>query len=155
MYQVGSLLILSALVAVTWAYITRDMYNYNLGFGTVLGLNIFPVLSWTFGLAAMYLIATYVFDILNIRGAAARFALFTACYMTVVVVVETLGYHVLGVKNIGTSAYTGLVFCDCLHAPVWMQAGYFLLGPIYWLLYNGINSRSEALVTRLKRLRHV
>ena len=59
-------------------------------------------------------------------------------YAVAVVIAETVGYHLLGIHNIGTSQYVGLPLCDCLHAPIWMQIGYFSLGPLHWLLVKMI-----------------
>lgn len=135
-YQIELLLVLSVLFAIVWTYLTRSMYNYNLGFGTVGGLNIFPLVNWTIGLAASYLIFSYILDKLNIKSLPKRFVSFTLLSFLAVIIAETVGYYVLGIHNTGTSAYAGLPICNCLHAPAWMQFGYFALGPLYWLTYT-------------------
>lgn len=129
----GSLLI-SFLLAIIWVYATRDMYSYNTGFQSVFSLNVFPLTLWTLMLTVGYLLAEFLQEKFGMKQFLPRFLFVIILYITAVIILETFGYHVLGIQNLGTSGYAGLPICDCLHAPVWMQIGYLLLGPLHWLI---------------------
>lgn len=133
-FRIISLPLSALCVALCWVFFTREMYFYNLGFGTVASLNLFPLICWTIGLTVGYLIVSYVLSRIAVRRILLQLVIVFFLYAVVIIFLETFAYHAIGVKNIGTSYYTGLPLCDCLHAPLWMQAGYFLLGPIHWLL---------------------
>lgn len=142
--------LLALAVALVWTYLTRDMYNYNLGFASVLGLNLFPLIGWTVSLTAGYIAMSVLFKKMGIERLMSQFVLFTIVCIVVVVALETIGYHVLGIQNTGTSRYIGLPVCDCLHAPGWMQLGYFLLGPVYWLMYTGLRLHASTVSDRVQ-----
>ena len=48
--------ILSLVVAVSWTYATKHMYNYNLPFASMFGVSVFPVVAWALALVAGYFI---------------------------------------------------------------------------------------------------
>ena len=126
--------VLAFAVAATWTYATRQMYDYNLAFATVFGVSVFPVIAWTIALTLGYTLITAFFKHVGIRPIPLQFLIMCVVYVATVVIVETIGYHVVGIQNLGTSQYVGLPLCDCLHAPRWMQFGYFALGPLHWIL---------------------
>ena len=53
-------------------------------------------------------------------------------FWALLILAEVLGYHVFEIRNAATGMYPGLPICDCIHAPPWMQAVYFALGPLYY-----------------------
>ena len=123
--------LVSLLMATGWVFVTRALYDYNQGFGFVMGLNVFPLLAWTFGLPAFYLLMMYGFDTARVKNPVKQFAVYAVVWFAVILAAETVGYHMLNIQNIGTSMYPGLPLCDCLHAPAWMQIGYLLMAPIH------------------------
>jgi hypothetical protein len=76
----------------------------------------------------------FILKLLKVRSTLLRFLIVTIVFCAMVVTVEAAGYHLFNIHNLGTNQYAGLPLCDCLHAPSWMQAGYFLLGPTHWVL---------------------
>ena len=126
--------VLSFVVAISWTYTTRHMYDYNLSFASIFGVSIFPAIAWTFALFAGYFIVESIIKRVGVKHPLVQFFIVIGLYAGAVVIAETAGYHLLGIHNIGTSQYVGLPLCDCLHAPIWMQIGYFSLGPLHWLL---------------------
>lgn len=128
-------ILVAFLMATIWVFFTRAMYDYNMGFREVWGLNIFPLLAWTGGLTLGYILIERTSKKLKLsRQSPYRLVTAVLLYAVAVLIIETVGYHVFGVQNIGTSQYAGIPLCDCLHAPPWMQFGYFLLGPLHWLV---------------------
>ncbi len=138
-------------MALTWTHLTQAMYDYNVGFAKLLGLSIFPLIGWTVALTLGYLIMERLLKKLAIKHSIAQFVFMIVVYSIVVVVVETVGYYVIGIQNIGTSQYAGLPLCNCLHAPAWMQAGYFLLGPIHWVIVRGVRTFSPLISGRFAK----
>ena len=127
-------LLLATVLAVIWTYLTRDMYDYNMGFATVVSLNLFPLIAWVIALTVGYLFVEFLLAKFDLQRVWSKLLFVIMLYVIAVIILETLGYHIFGIHNLGTSSYAGLPFCDCLHAPTWMQAGYFLLGPLHWLM---------------------
>jgi len=138
-HSLTSAVVIALACAVTWVFLTQSLYDYNMGFGEILNLNIFPLLAWTGGLTLGYIIAEASIKKLKLAPYSLyRPAVVVILYAASVIILETIGYHLLGIQNIGTSQYSGIAFCDCLHAPLWMQAGYFALGPLHWLVVRTI-----------------
>lgn len=135
--------LLAFLIATTWTYLTRHMYDYNVPFSTVLGVSVFPVIAWTIALTVGYLCIRQLLAILRRGRFATQFIIVAGVCAIVVIIVETVGYHWVGIRNIGTSQYAGIPICDCLHAPLWMQFGYFALGPLHWLLAEKVFTPSN------------
>lgn len=129
---------LATIVAFLWSYFVRHMYHYNIRFPIILGVNAFPLICWTLALTAGYLSISYVLRRLHITNFALQLVSVIMYYAVWVIVVETVGYHVFGVKDTSTAQYPGLPLCDCLHAPGWMQFAYFALGPAHWVVTQAL-----------------
>ncbi len=128
-------LLISSILAIVWTVFARNNYGYDRGMIHVFGLSAFPLFAWSTGLAAIYLLYTDVEQIfMKNNGWLKRFVLFTVLYIIFIISIETIAYHVFGIKNIATAVYPGLPICDCIHAPRWMQASYLLIGPIYFII---------------------
>ncbi|MFH1133380.1 MAG: hypothetical protein V1735_02740 [Nanoarchaeota archaeon] len=119
-------LFLAFTVALAWVVIARDWYDYGWGPAGIL----FPLLAWS---ACLFLLSFGLH--LRLRPWP-RMAVIFLCYWILLIGIETFGYHALGVRNLRTIGYPGLPLCDCLHAPLFMQAAYFALGPAYILLLH-------------------
>ncbi|MDN5819743.1 MAG: hypothetical protein L0H38_03250 [bacterium] len=125
-------LLVAAFFGCIWMIISHAEYNYNSAVTTIFGVNLFSLFAWIMGLFAGYLLFRVLRRALKVNKWWKQFLLFTAMYIPVLLVAETLGYHFFGIVNIATVAYPGLAICDCLHAPAWMVASYILMGPAYF-----------------------
>lgn len=124
----------SSIIALIWIILGRNEYRYNQNFLVVSGINLFPLFSWTLGLFAVYLIYSHYEHILKEQGFAKQLFLFLAFYWPLLIVGETLAYHVFNIHNLQNAAYAGLPICNCMHAPTWMKIAYFALGPVFFIV---------------------
>jgi len=127
-------LIVAFFIALLWVFIAKDEYSYNSGFITIAGFSLYPLFSWATGLFALYLIYSHYEHKLKKQTFIKKLGLFTIFYWPMLIVVETIAYHIFDIKNLAAAAYRGLPLCDCIHAPLWMQIGYFSIGIIFFLL---------------------
>ena len=112
-----------------WVYLTRNRYAYA-DFPLTLGdSRLFPFVAWSVSLVLLFSLYRFIE-----RHMSRPLLVTVLCYWILLIFFETVAYNFLGIRNIGTAAYPGLPICGCLHAPVWMQAGYFIMGPLYLLL---------------------
>ncbi|MCH8860759.1 MAG: hypothetical protein IH843_06500 [Thaumarchaeota archaeon] len=127
-FMVGSV------VALVWMLITKNEYLYDQDFLTTLGINLYPLFAWAVGLFAIYVIYSHYEHILKEQSFLKQILLIIAFYIPVLIAVETISDHLFNIRNIAAAAFPGLPICDCIHAPRWMQAAYFTLGPIFFTL---------------------
>ena len=128
-------LLISSLIALGWTILARNNYEYNQDMIRILGINAFPVFAWSSGLAALYLLYSSIEQIfMESSRWIKRFFVFSVLYLFFIIILETIAYHVFGIKNVAAEMYSGLPICDCIHAPVWMQFSYFLIGPVYFVI---------------------
>ena len=125
-------------VSLTWSYFARHMYSYNMDFPVIFGINSYPLICWTLALTAGCLLVDYLLKRLRITRFSLRLIGTISFYFIAVIIAETVGYHVFGVKDTSTAQYPGLPLCDCLHAPRWMQFAYFALGPLHWAITQAL-----------------
>jgi len=125
-------LYLSTLIALIWVIITNSQYGYNQEMLTIFGLNTFPLFAWASGLFAVYLIYSHWEYKLKYANFIKRMMLFIAIYWPILILVETIAYHLFDIRNLSAVIYAGLPICDCIHAPKWMQISYLAIGPIYF-----------------------
>lgn len=125
-------LFLASAMAVTWLSIAKEQYGYNQDLLTIFGLNAYPLFAVAIGLFGAYMVYSHFEHRFKKSGFIKKVAFFLALYWPVLIIVETLAYHVFGIANVSTGAYPGLPLCDCMHAPRWMQISYFSLGPIFF-----------------------
>ena len=127
-------LMVASAVALIWMSIAKNQYGYNQDLLTVVGINLYPLFAWAIGLFAIYVIYSHYEHILKERGFVRKILLFLVFYWPLLIIVETVAYHTFNIHNLATASYVGLPLCDCIHAPRWMQASYFALGPIFFTL---------------------
>ncbi len=94
-------------IAGLWAYAARDMYSYNYNFISLGEVNIYPLVMWTLGLIAGYWMIERLLAVAKLHRPATRLLAVVLFYAVGMVIVETVGYHLLGVHNLGTSSYAG------------------------------------------------
>jgi hypothetical protein len=127
-------LIVSSAIALVWVIIAKKQYAYNHDFFVLAGINLYPLFAWALGLFTAYLIYSHYEHRFNLQNPAQKLALFTAFYVTMLIASETIAYHILDIRNIAAAAYSGLPLCECIHAPAWMQAAYFAMGPLFFAI---------------------
>ena len=121
-------------LSAVWAYIAVEYYEYSLS-GLKLGIfNLYPVFFWTYGLFIAKLIYSGIIHLFKGRKLIIKTLIFSSLFWVGLLVVEFVVYNVFSVKNLATSGNPGLPFIDALHAPVWMQITYFMMGPVYFML---------------------
>ena len=132
-------LIVASIVAFIWMNIAKSQYSYNHSMFQIFGMNAFPFFAWSIGLLAAYTLYSHAEKIVKDKGFIREIGLFSLIYMPTLFVLEAVGYNLLGIHNIGTGMYPPLPFCNCFHAPLWMQISYFALGPIYFAACYALN----------------
>lgn len=126
--------LVSFIVVAAWMIIVKDQYYYNYNFFEIFGISLFPLVIAPIGLLFIYIIYSSLVVHLKLNNLFSRFSFFVFIYWVMLILAETIGYHGLSINNLGTANYPGLPMCDCIHAPGWMQLGYLLIGPIYFII---------------------
>jgi len=127
-------LIASFTIAIIWSIIAKNQYGYNHNFLTIFGINTYPLFAWATGLFWVYVLYAFIEGHLKEKGYLKKITLFGAIYLPLLIIAETLGYYLFNIQNIPTSVYSGLPLCNCMHAPLWMQISYFLMGFIFFTI---------------------
>lgn len=138
-------------ISFVWVLIANERYGYADNNVIILGLNIFPMFAFTAGLVGTYVIYSHFENILKKRPFIQKLLLFAILYWVLLVFAESIGYHVLGISNITNANYQGLPFCNCLHAPYWMQAAYFLIGPLFFSICSFLRFRNPHTTPNVKQ----
>lgn len=133
----------AGVLGLIWAWIAVDYYHYSLT-GLKIGMfNLYPVFFWTYGLFVVKLVYSGLQPFFRFRHKFVKLVVFSSLFWGGLVVVEYVVYHVYGIKNLATDGHQGLPLIDAIHAPVWMQVSYFLMGPVYYLLLETVNGRVD------------
>lgn len=127
-------LLTAFLLILFWLFSARSQYQYNYNFWKIFGVSLFTLFSASVGLFLIYVIFSWFEYRFKLDKLAAKFFIFTAIAWVILIILETVGYHLFGIHNIRTAQYSGLPICDCIHAPFWMQLAYFLMGPVYFAI---------------------
>ena len=85
-------------------------------------LNLFPVVSWTFGLV-------FLREIYERVKWKHKFIKMTLFYIIVLIIIEYIGYVFLGIQL--NSNFPGLWKIDVMHSPLVLKTVYFITGPLY------------------------
>ena len=131
------------LLSLIWIFIANGKYSYSNDYVIVFGFNIFPMFAWTVGLFGLYLVYSHYERILNRRSFLQKFLLFTISFWVLLIAAESIAFHIFDIRNITKAAYDGLPFCNCLHAPFWMQVAYFLMGPLFFSICSLLRLRNS------------
>ena len=132
-------LLVSFVIAVIWVIIARNYYSYNQKNLVLLGINLYPLFAWALGLFGAYIIYCYWGNKLKEENSLGRIFLFSAFYWLLLIVGEVIAYNFFNIHDLATSMYSALPLCNCMHAPIWIQASYFALGPLYFLFCDLFN----------------
>ena len=123
---------IASIIAILWMLLANNQYGYNIEMLKIFGINSYPLFAWALGLFGAYLLYSHWEHKLKNPSLIKKMLLFVAIYLPILISVETIAYHIFNIKNLSTAIYSGLPFCDCIHAPRWMQISYLSLGPIYF-----------------------
>jgi hypothetical protein len=121
------------IMAGLWVSIAHGKYYYTV-IAMPFGLTVFPFFAWSIGLMGICVFSEYIPG-----SARTNYILTSTLYVFMLLFFEMIAYHVLNIKNAGTSGYPGLPGLDCIHVPRWMQVCYISMGPIYLLICYGLN----------------
>lgn len=122
--------VMATVLAITWVSFAKNYYGYQADYQKFFGLNSLPLLAWTLTLLCLGELC----DKFNLGSKAYNFLVFVPAFWFFLILFETAAYHWLGLRNAFTKSYPGLPVCDCIHAPRWMQAAYFSMGPFYYFM---------------------
>lgn len=120
-------------IALIWNIIGRSYYAYNYNFKSFLGISFLPLFAWTLGLFALYLFYSFHVGFFNLKVGLQKFIFYVFLYWFFLIVMETIAFHVIGIRDVATSQYKGLPVCNCIHAPLFMKFVYFSLGIVYFI----------------------
>ncbi len=138
-------------ISFIWVLIANERYGYADNNVIIFGLNIFPMFAFTVGLLGTYMIYSRFENILKKRPFIQKLLSFAILYWILLIFAEWIGYHAFGIGNITNANYQGLPFCNCLHAPYWMQAAYFLIGPLFFSICSFLGFRNPRTTPNVKR----
>ena len=124
--------LLVTIIAGIWTFIARAEYNYNYEFMNLNGINLYPFFGWSAGLLGVYLIFAHYRDKLKNKSFTKQIYVFLPIYWFLLLLGETVAYHVFDVRNLVTAFDSALPICNCMHAPNWMKFAYFSLGPLFF-----------------------
>ncbi|MFA6027549.1 MAG: hypothetical protein WC752_01350 [Patescibacteria group bacterium] len=127
-------LALATIITLIWAYLGREQYGYNHDYLSFFGINFLPLFAWSLGLTGIYTIFLLIKKYFVIEKKYKDVIIFLVVYWSALLLIETIGYHAFNVHDLQTALYEGLPICDCMHAPNWMRAVYFLLGPLFFII---------------------
>ena len=85
-------------------------------------LNLFPVVSWVFGLVLL----REIYERLKIKN---KFFWITVFYIIVLVILEYIGYNFLNIQL--NSNFPGIWKLEVMHSPPVLRTVYFITGPLY------------------------
>lgn len=125
-------LLISSLLSFFWVSVVGSNYSYNKDFIIFEGINLFIFFVWAVSLFSIVLVNSHIpFFKSKFRY---RVLKFSVLYWILLITIETLFYHVYEIRDVATGMYPGLPLCNCMHMPIWMMIGYFLMGPLYFFL---------------------
>ncbi|MEI7828720.1 MAG: hypothetical protein WCI31_03065 [Prolixibacteraceae bacterium] len=134
-------LILATLMAVIWVQFAKEYYGYKYDYLKIFGMNTLPLMAWTLTLLGWGEMCNY----LRFKSKIRKFLFFVPTFWFLLILFETVAYHVLEIRNTMTGNYVGLPFCNCLHAPTWMKFVYFSMGPLFY----GLSQLADRYIDKL------
>jgi len=128
--KIGQELIVAFLVAVAiTSYYVYEYTSFNLFIGRI---NLFPLISWTFGLV----ILREIYEKVKIKY---KWFFVSILYVIVLFALEYLGYYILGIHL--NWNYESLFGIGIIHAPLGMKVFYVFAGPIYLLITDYLRTK--------------
>jgi hypothetical protein len=127
--KIGQQLVVAFIISLVIAsYYFYEYTTFNIMLGSI---NLFPVISWTFGLVLLR-------EIYEKLKGKYRFIKITIFYIVVLIIIEYIGYNFLGIQL--NSNFPGLWQIEVMHSPLVLKLIYFITGPVYLLItdYLGV-----------------
>ena len=121
--KIGQEMIIAFLMALTLTSYYLYEYtstNYYLG-----KINLFPLVSWTFGLVLL----REIYEKVKSKN---KFLYLSLAYIAGLLLLEAIGFHLLNIQL--DSDFPSLLGLGVIHAPLGMKAFYILAGPVYLLI---------------------
>lgn len=148
--ELYKVLISSFLLSLAWMAFSKENYFYSPEYLTLLGINLYALFSWTAGLMGIYIIYLHYEEFLKRFSKTIRFVIFSFTYIFFLLLLEFLFFNFFGVQNLAAVSYPGLAICNCLHAPLWMQISYLIIGPIYYLIMQFVRFKNPHFIKKRK-----
>ncbi len=121
--KIGQELVVAFIISIAIAsYYFYEYTTLNIMIGK---LNLFPVVSWTFGLVLLR-------EIYEKLKGKYRFLKIILFYVIVLIILEYVGYNLLGIML--NSNFPDLWNLEIFHSPLVLRIIYFVVGPIYLLI---------------------
>lgn len=121
--KVGQELIIAFLFAmIITSYYIYEYTTLNLFLGRV---NLFPLVSWIFGLVLF----REIYERFKLKY---KKIIFSIIYITFLLFLEYIGYNYLNIQL--TSSFPGLFGMNLIHSPIGMKLFYLFAGPVYLLV---------------------
>ena len=118
--KIGQELIIAFIISIAIAsYYFYEYTTLNIMIGK---LNLFPVVSWTFGLVLL----REIYEKVKWKH---KLITITAFYIIALIILEYIGYAFLGIQL--NSNFPSLWKIDAMHSPLVLKVIYFVTGPIY------------------------
>ncbi|MBA7661292.1 hypothetical protein ES703_69307 [subsurface metagenome] len=118
--KIGQELVVAFIISIAIAsYYFYEYTTLNVMIGN---LNLFPVISWTFGLVVL----REIYERVKWKH---KFIAITVLYIVVLVILEYIGYNFLGIHL--SSNFPGLWQINAMHSPLVLKIIYFAVGPLY------------------------
>lgn len=143
-------LFLATIMAVIWVQFAKEYYGYKFDYLRIFGMNTLPLMAWTLTLFGLGEMCNY----LKFNRKIFSYLIFVPSFWILLILFETVAYHVLEIRNTMTGNYIGLPFCNCLHAPTWMKVVYFSMGPLFYGLSQAADNLLEWKFPALFRSRY-
>ena len=121
--KIGQELVVALIIAFAWtSYYYYEYAGKNFFIGKI---NLFPLVSWTFGL----IVLREIYERIMVKN---KFLIVSLAYIILLIFVEFVGYYLLNIKL--NSNYAGLFGLGVIHAPWFMKIFYLVIGPLYLLI---------------------
>ena len=104
------------------AYFVYEYTTPSLMFGRI---NLFSLISWTFGLVLL----REIYERVKYKN---RFLIVSLLYLSSLFLVEYAGYYLMGIRL--TSSFPSLLNVGIIHAPLGLKIFYAFAGPVYLLI---------------------
>jgi hypothetical protein len=118
--KIGQELVVAFLISIAIAsYYFYEYTTLNIMLGKI---NLFPVVSWTFGLVVL----REIYEKLKGRY---KFLIAVLVYVVALVLLEYIGYNFLGIQL--KSNFPGIWTIEIMHSPLFLKIVYLIVGPLY------------------------
>ena len=123
--KIGQELVVAFIISIAIAsYYFYEYTTFNIIFG---GINLFPIVLWTFGLVLL----REIYEKVEWKN---KFIKISVAYIIAIVIIEYIGYNFLGIRL--NSNFPGLWGLEILHSPPALKIIYFVIGPVYLAITN-------------------